>query len=159
MHFTVRSPTKCRDKQAAQSVLNQLERRSELVKAKVMTAAEESAADCQSTALAGHLDAYIRSLKAAGRSSRHITDTKRLATQIASDCGFRTLGDIEAARVEAWLADKLDNDMAARTRNSYLQALNGFCVSCVRNQRMTANPIRNAARLTSGQTGESNGGH
>ena len=138
--------TGCKDKGAAQSVLTELERRAELVRAGVMTTAEDSASDCQSTPIEGHLDAYIQSLKAAGRSNRHITETKRQATQIASDCGFRSLGNIEAVRVEAWLADKFDANMSARTRNGYLQALNGFCQWCVRNQRLTANPVRNVEK-------------
>ena len=134
--------TGCRDEGAARSILSDLERRVELIKAGVMTRDEETVADHQATSLTEHLKAYIRSLKAAGRSKRHMSDTKRLATQIAADCGFRTLRDIEASKVESWLASKLDADMAARTRNSYLQALNGFCSWCVKNQRLTANPIR-----------------
>lgn len=37
---------------------------------------------------------------------------------------------------------KLDAGMAARTRNSYLQALKGFCTWCVRNRRLTSNPLQ-----------------
>jgi integrase len=98
------------------------------------------------TRLVDHLEGFIRSLKAAGRSDRHINDTNRLARQIAADCGFRVLRDIEADEVESWLVEKLDVGMAARTRNSYLGALNGFCAWCVRNRRLTTNPIRNIAK-------------
>ena len=49
-------------------------------------------------------------------------------------------------QVEFWLASKLDAGMAARTRNSYLQALKGFCQWCVRNQRLTTNLLRNVAK-------------
>src|SRR5262249_41718309 len=51
-------PTGCRDETAARGVLAELERRAELVKAKVMTVAEDSIADHQPTHLAEHFDAY-----------------------------------------------------------------------------------------------------
>lgn len=134
--------TGCRDKSAAQTMLTDLERRAELVRSGVMTASDESVADHQPTRLVDHLEGFIRSLKAAGRSDRHISDTDRLAKQITADCGFRVLRDIEADRVESWLVDKLDAGMAARTRNSYLGSLKGFCAWCVRNRRLMTNPIR-----------------
>ena len=138
--------TGCKDKGAAQSILAKLERRQELVRSEVISAAEESVADHQATRLAEHLESYIRSLKAAGRSDRHINDTERLARQIAADCGFRVLRDIEAGSVESWLVEKLNGKMAARTRNSYLTALKGFCSWCVRNRRLTTNPLAGIAK-------------
>ena len=139
--------TGCSDKGAAQTILNKLERRQELVRSEVISAAEESVANHQMTRLVDHLETYIQSMRAAGRSNRHITDTDRLARQITADCGFRVLRDIDAERVESWLVTKLEIGMATRTRNSYLGALKGFCSWCVRNRRLTSNPI---ASITKG---------
>lgn len=50
--------TGCRDEQAARSVLADLERRAELVKAGVMTTAEDAIADHQGTPLVEHFAAY-----------------------------------------------------------------------------------------------------
>lgn len=141
--FVVERSTGCKDRAAAESLLKKWERQTELVNAEVITASEAAISDHARTPLDDHLDGFIRSLKAAGRSKRHITDTDRLARQIAADCGFRVLRDIEAERVEVWLVQKLDAGMAARTRNSYLQALKGFCTWCVRNRRLTSNPLQN----------------
>ena len=138
--------TGCRDKDAARAVLAYLERRVELIQSKVLSPDEAAVADSQGHPFAEQLNAYIRSLKAAGRSRRHVTDTERLATQLAVDCGFKKLGDIQAERVETWLASKLDAGMAARTRNSYLQALSGFCAWCVRNRKLTVNPLRDVQK-------------
>jgi integrase len=135
--------TGCSDKDAARAVLKELERRAELIKAKVISPDEAAVADCQNLRISEQLEAYIRSLKAAGRSRRHITDTERLVRRIATECGFRTLGDMHPEKVEGWLADQLDAGMAARTRNSYVQALSGFCTWCVRNRKLTANPLHN----------------
>jgi hypothetical protein len=135
--------TGCKDRGAAQSLLMQWERRAELINANVMTSADDAISNHAATRLVDHLDGFIRSLKAAGRSDRHISDTNRLARQIAADCGFRVLRDIETDQVESWLVIKLDAGMAARTRNSYLQALKGFCSWCVRTRRLPTNPVCN----------------
>ena len=141
--FVVERSTGCKDRGAAESLLKKWERQTELVNAEVISSTEVAISDHARTALSDHLDGFIRSLRAAGRSKRHVDDTNRLARQIAADCGFRVLRDIEAERVEYWLVQKLDAGMAARTRNSYTQALKGFCTWCVRNRRLTSNPLRN----------------
>ena len=50
--------TGCRDETAARQVLADLERRAELVRSGVMTAAEAAIGDHQAAPLAEHLDAY-----------------------------------------------------------------------------------------------------
>ncbi len=56
--------TGCRDEVAARAVLTRLERRAELVRAGVMTAAEADAADHAGLPLSKHLDAYEKHLRA-----------------------------------------------------------------------------------------------
>jgi hypothetical protein len=51
-------PTGCRDEDAARSVLNELVRRAELVKGKVLTHSEARTADHQAHPLVEHFDAY-----------------------------------------------------------------------------------------------------
>lgn len=63
--------TGCRDEQAARSVLADLERRAELVKAGVMTPKEDQIADHQATALAEHFEAYESSLRSKGVTDSH----------------------------------------------------------------------------------------
>ena len=48
--------------------------------------------------------------------------------------------------MESWLVEKLNGKMAARTRNSYLTALKGFCSWCVRNRLLTTNPLAGIAK-------------
>ena len=59
--------TGCRDEQAARSVLADLERRAELVKAGVMTPKEDQIADHQAIALAEHVDAFRKLADFQGR--------------------------------------------------------------------------------------------
>src|SRR5438105_415365 len=63
--------TGCRDETAARQVLADLERRAELVRSNVMTAAEAAIGDHQGTPLAGHLDAYLAYLEAKGACPEH----------------------------------------------------------------------------------------
>ena len=133
--------TGCRDETAARSVLAELERRAELVKANVMTAADDSIADHQDTPLAEHFGGYVTHLRAKGTSDVHIADTKRLATRLFNECRFGLLRDISGDAVERWLVEREAEGMAARTRNSYLQELRGFCNWCVRTDRMATKPL------------------
>ncbi len=138
--------TGCRDEGAARSVLGELERRSELVKSGVLTAGEDRIADHAATPLVDHFAAYLTSLRAGGKSPRHITDTERLATRVFDECEFKSLRDFDTSRLESWLATCLAEGMAARTRNSYLQAVNGFCGWCIRSKRLASNPLKGIAK-------------
>lgn len=138
--------TGCRDEQAARRILADLERRAELVKAGVMTAAEDAVADHQTTALADHFADYLASLESSGVSDVHRTDTKRLAERLFGDLGFRRLADVDATTLERWLTIRQREGMAARTRNSYLQAIRGFLNWCVERGRLMTNPLAQVNR-------------
>ena len=133
--------TGCRDEAAARCVLNELERRSELVRAGVLSSHEDRTADHQRSPVSEHFDAYLTSMIVSGKSAYHIRDTKRLAKRVFENCSMKTLRDIDAVMLEDWLAARLNEGMAARTRNRYLQAVNGFCGWCVRNGRLSSNPV------------------
>jgi hypothetical protein len=60
--------TGCRDEQAARSVLADLERRAELVKAGVMTVSEDEIAEQQFAPLADHFIAFDAALQSKGRT-------------------------------------------------------------------------------------------
>lgn len=133
--------TGCRDESAARSILTELERRAVRVKGKILTAAEDRMIDHQETPLADHLAAYLVHLKAKGDCDVHLTDTRRLASKIIAGCGFGRLADVRREAVESWLVQRAAEGMAARTRNSYLQAIRGLCNWCVETGRLAVNPL------------------
>ncbi len=139
--YICETSTGCRDEDAARSVLGKLERRAELVKSEVISSAEAATADHQQTPLADHFAAYMNHLRSKGTSARHVADTKRLAEQVFNDCECETLRDIHHDTVEGWLAGRLAANMGARTRNSYLQAVRGFCKWCAQSGRLSVNPL------------------
>jgi len=138
--------TGCRDKTAAESVLADLERRAELVKAKVLTVAEDAVSDHQETPLAQHLADYLAHQKAKGLSRVRVKNTENRLKRLANECGFRTLKCLSAAALERWLTARQADGMGAGNRNEYRQELVGFANWCVRTRRLLINPFAGVSR-------------
>jgi hypothetical protein len=138
--------TGCRDITAAKSKLAALERRAELVKGNVMTPSEDKIGRHQDTLLETHVAAYITHMEAKGCSQSHIDGTKLRLDVLQRDCGFTRLRQITREELERWLVHKQTAGMAPRTRNSYLQAVSGFCNWCVEEARLLVNPLAKVGR-------------
>lgn len=137
----VEVPTGCRDETAARSVLADLERRAELVKANVLSAAEDAAADHQETPLNAHFADYLDHQTAKDVNPTRIADTRSQLHRIATECGFRRLRDLESLIFERWLIARKQDGMAAGTRNRYRESLIGFANWCVDVGRLLDNPV------------------
>jgi len=132
--------TGCRDESAARSILSKLERRAELVKGEVITAAEDAVIDHQGTPLSDHIAAFIEHQKARG-VSRRVKDTLSQLRRVAADCGFRRLADLDVTALERWLLDRKAEGMSAGTMNQYRSAWVAFGNWCIRNGRLLGNPF------------------
>ena len=133
--------TGCRDEQAARRVLSDLERRAELVKAEVITAAEAATGEHQGRPLAEHLDAYLTHLEAAGTAAKHRYEVRRQLNRLAAECRFGRLADLDAGAVERWLVQQEAEGMGGRTRNTYLAAALAFVNWCIQDGRLAVNPF------------------
>lgn len=133
--------TGCRDEAAARSVLGEMERRAELVKSGVMTAAEDNIADHQSVPLADHLAVFAESMKARGCTADHQAKTARYLKRLANECEFRLLGNLRKETFERWLVQRLREGWSARNRNAYQTALVTFARWCLENGRLMVNPF------------------
>ncbi len=100
----VEKATGCRDETAARSILADLERRAELVKANVLTAGEDAVSNHQDTPLAEHFGAYLDHQTLKGVALRRVKDTRAQLRRVAVDCGFRTLHDLDGLAMERWLS-------------------------------------------------------
>jgi len=138
--------TGCKDEVAARAVLVQLERRAELIRAGVITAAESDAADHSGAPLYRHLDAYEQHLRAKGGDPRRISMLRRRLERLAGDCRFSKLSKMSAGPVERWLVEQADVGMAAATRNSYREAAICLGTWCRRTHRLTQNPFADVPR-------------
>src|SRR5262245_4194935 len=137
-------PTGCKDEQAARHVLAELERKAELVRSGVITAAEVTVGQHQATPLEEHFVAYLAYLEAKGTCKEHRSERGRQLRRIARECGFHRLADLSRTPLENWLTQQARNGMSARTRNSYLTSVLAFCNWCVEGTvgRLTNNPFR-----------------
>jgi integrase len=134
-------PTGCRDETAARRVLADLERKAELVRAGVLTAAEAAVGESRPAPLAEHLDAYDEHLRAKEVTEVHREDTGRYLRRLAADCAFGTLADLRREALERWLGLRVAQGMSARTRNAYRNALVSFCNWAVGTNRIAVNPF------------------
>jgi integrase len=134
-------PTGCRDEQAARRILGDLERRAELVRAGVISAAESAVADHQAAPLAKHFDSFDEHHQAKGVTKIHREDTGRYLRRLAADCTFGTLADLSREALERWLALRTAEGMSARTRNAYRNALVSFGNWAVETNRLAVNPF------------------
>jgi len=88
-----------------------------------------------------HFAAYLTAQQAKENASRTISEYDRLASRLFDECRFKLLRDMQRDALERWLVLREAEGMAARTRNSYLQALLGFCNWCVQTNRLVSNPL------------------
>ncbi len=142
--------TGCREKDAALRVLSNLERRAELVKAKVITPEEDAVADHQEVPLAEHFDAYLVKLESEGASPDHRGNVRRCLDRLAKECRFSTLGDLRRDALERWLVQQTRADMGARTKNLHRASLVAFCNWCVATDRLISNPFSTVKKSNEG---------
>jgi integrase len=144
--------TGCRHEDMARAVLCDLLRRTELVKAKVLSPAEDAAGEHANLPLENSIKDYVTHLRAKGVTADHEYNVKRQLRMIAKECRFDRLGDLDRVAVERWLVRQAQGDkaMGARTRNTYLSALSSFTMWCVRAGRLVTNPIAGVPRADEG---------
>ncbi len=139
-------PTGCKDATAARAVLADLERRAELVKAGVITAAQDAISIHRRTTITAHVEAYLASLQAKSVTAQHLKNVRQQIAGVIEGCRFKTLADIKREPVERWLTGPANANRSARTRNCYLIALKSFLNWCVDTERLVANPVARVSR-------------
>ena len=133
--------TGCRDEGAARSVLAELERRAELVRAGVLSPKEDSISDQSTCLLKDHIGEYLAYLKAKGSTKTHQRDRRRYLDQIMKDCRFERIRDLDRNTLERLLYKQLEDGVSARTANALRAAAIAFANWCVRTQRLAVNPF------------------
>ncbi len=142
----VDEPTGCKDEVAARAILNRLERQAELIRAGVISAAENSASRHAGTPLGAHFDAYYDHLRLKGSTPHRIRQVKTRLRRVADACGFKRLSDLEGSALERWLVEQQHAGMAPGTRNGYRESWIAFGTWCVGTKRLIDNPLKNVPR-------------
>ena len=133
--------TGCRDELAARNVLADLVKRRELVKGKILTAAQDAVIDHQGTPIGEHVAAYIEHLTARGVTPGRIAQTESRLRRVFGDCSFDRLASLDATALERWLTARARLRMSAAARNAYRSACVAFGNWCVQSKRLVMNPL------------------
>ncbi len=92
------------------------------------------------------LDAFSRSMDNTAPKHRKLTMTR--VKRLVEGCGFRTIGELDAEKVEECLkAIRREEDLGARTYNHYLQAVDEFGKWLASTKRLPSNPVAGIERL------------
>ncbi len=134
--------TGCRSRDAALARLNELMSRAEKVRSGALSLADQRVADHRNTLLDELLEEYLQQLKMKKRSTTHLDDCRRLNNRVFTECRFAVLRDLQPEPLQQWLHEQAEKNLSARTRNSYLQAVRGFCRWCVMAGRLNEDPTR-----------------
>lgn len=133
--------TGCRDEQAAKQKLSRWLREVEQVKAGTLDPDALAVARKAAGPLADHLLAYERALVAAEVSDVYRGNVLRAVRRVAADCGITRLADLKRGPVEAWLAERVDEGMSARSRNAYREAVVAFANWCREDGRLSGHDL------------------
>lgn len=98
-----------------------------------------------------HLEDFHDSLRNKNRSAVHCDVQKARIRNVIDGCGFKYSSEINAARVEQYLADARDagKGISIQTSNYYLQAFKQFCRWLVKERRLSESPVAHLQKLSS----------
>ena len=138
--------TGCRGKASARQVLSDLVKRSEHVKAGIITLQQARTSDHACVPVLQHVEVYMEHLKAKtvrGRrvSEKHRYNVRLKLERLVEECGCSLLRHITRDSMEKWMNCAEANGMGARTRNTYRSAIMAFCNWCAETDRLAANPL------------------
>ena len=99
--------------------------------------------------LAEHLEDYRRHMEAKNNCSEHITQSIAHCRAVFEGIAARVIGDLDADRVAAWLADRRRNHgMSISTSNHYTVSVKSFSKWLVTpGRRVAADPMTHLSRL------------
>ncbi len=107
--------TGCRDESAAQTVLTELKRTADKVRAGSLTANDLQIKEHSQTPMSIHVDEYIRHLRERGVNPQRVKTSETYLKNDCDGCGFRFLRDVNAESLRKWLRSQAD--MSAATYN------------------------------------------
>ena len=133
----------CTDKTAAQGMLRDEIRKVE----RRLAGLTDPHDDHLNTLFSVHIADFKKHLEGKGNTGQYVNQSIMSIERLVSECGFRRLADLQASKVANWLNSLTMAGRSARTFNSYLTAIKGFCNWLVKDQRLPANPLAHLSRL------------
>lgn len=131
------------DKLAAQAMLNELVKKSELRAAGVLDRYDEH----RKQPISVHLQEFANQLKARGGTPLHTATVLACCQKILAGCKVRTTSDLNSSRVQTFLADLRESGLSTQTSNHYLRAIKQFSRWLVKDRRAGEDPLAFLAML------------
>lgn len=119
-------PTGCRDKQAALSMLDQLQTTADKVRVGSITNEDLEIGKHSRLPTLGHLKDYVESLKQSKRHGGRIKETEKRITEVVDGCKFERLADLNADAFVSWLATESDKGRSPSVLNAYIEVMVSF---------------------------------
>ncbi len=116
------------------------ENEAELVRGRFIDARQLEQGKLQQAPLPEVLDDYIGRMEKLGRSAQHRKETKRAIGLVIDSCRARVVSDLDARRIERYLAELVAQGRSARTHNYYATAVKGFGRWLVDYEYLVRNP-------------------
>ena len=136
----------CRDKSAAQSILNDLVRSVERRQAGLIDQYDEHLKN----EISSHIEDFKQSLLEKNNSPKHVTQTCNRLTKIVTECGFKSLVDLSGEEVSRWLMENRQaGNFGIKTSNYYLSVIRQFGNWLVHLKRLPENPFQYLKLLNS----------
>jgi len=88
-----------------------------------------------------HLNDFRESLANKGTTEKQAQQVYNRTAAILKGCGFVFMADIQASRIQQYIAERRKEGLSIRSSNFYLQAIKQFCRWLVADQRAAENPI------------------
>ncbi|NLX54392.1 MAG: tyrosine-type recombinase/integrase [Planctomycetaceae bacterium] len=131
------------DKAAAQAMLNELVRRVELERAGRLDPFD----DHLKRPLAEHIDAFEKYLIDKSVTEKQVYTAKSQVEKIAKRFKWKTIKDISASDVQAFLGDLKRKGRSAQTCNHYLKSVKQFTRWLARDRRSPENVLEHLSRM------------
>ena len=97
--------------------------------------------------LVDHVAAWGEHLEARQCSGSHCTQAVARVTRMCSECRMVFWSDIDAGKVEGWLARSRKDGMGNRTSNSYLSSAKAFCEWMKNSGYASENPLSRLGKV------------
>ncbi len=136
------------DKSQTEQLAATLEKEAHLRRTGMIDAAQEELAKQKHASLELHLAEFQKALSRRKNTTKHVGLTMSRVRRVLDGCGFSTLGQLSAERIEAFLDEiRSEEAFGHRTHNHYVQAIEQFCTWLVKTRRLGTNPVVGLTRL------------
>ncbi len=139
--------TRCKDRTTAEQCAAALETEQDKIRVGVYTKQEANAAKHARESMVGHITRYCESMTARDKAAGTISDWRHYLETTVAALGWRNIGDIDRAALDAYLERERRNGRGARSCNAYGTAWTAFGNWLLRDGKTAVNPVAGLVRF------------